>query len=184
MIEPKLCGKIDIMLGCMYSGKTTEVIRTCEKMSVVMDNVVCINYAGDTRYGDDDNLYSHNLKKISCIKAETLSEIPLDIIKNADMILINEAQFFPDLIDNCLLWAETYGKNIIASGLDGDFKRKPFGQILDLIPYADSVTKFSALCPICKDGTKAIFTKRLSDETEQKVIGSSNYMAVCRKHYN
>jgi thymidine kinase len=83
-----------------------------------------------------------------------------------------------------LTWCEKYGKDIIVSGLDGDFKRQPFGKILDLIPYANSVTKLNAFCSRCADGTLAQFTWRLSGEKDQIVIGSTNYIAICRKHYN
>jgi thymidine kinase len=176
-------GTIQIVLGCMFSGKTTEVIKEYQKWSSIHKNALCINYSMDTRYGNDNNLYTHNLTKISCQKVLNLSQVDEDLIKNADIILINEGQFFTDLIEYCLLWCETFGKNIIVSGLDGDFKRKPFGQILDLIPYADSVTKLNAFCNLCNDGTIAHFTLRLSHESDQVVIGNNNYMAVCRKHY-
>lgn len=174
---------IEIIMGCMYSGKTSEVIRLCNQWNSIYDNIVCINYHDDTRYGNDDNLYSHDLTKFSCVRSYHLSDIDIELIKSADVVLINEAQFFDDLITNCVLWAEQFGKRVVVSGLDGDFKRQKFGQILDLIPFADKVRKLTGLCSLCKDGTKALFTCRISKETDQIVIGSSNYVAVCRKHY-
>ena len=179
-------GSIKIVLGCMYSGKTTEVIKECKKWTSISKNALCINYIGDTRYStdsNDTNLYSHDLHIVKCVMISKLSDVSIDLIKASDIILINEGQFFGDLIENCLLWCETYSKNIIVSGLDGDFKRKPFGKILDLIPYADSVVKMNAFCSLCADGTLANFTLRLSNEEEQILIGSKNYIAVCRKHY-
>lgn len=175
-------GSIEIIVGCMYSGKTTAVINLCKQWGTIM-KILCINYADDTRYGDDNNLYSHDLNKIACVKTLKLSDIDIDTIKSSDIILINEGQFFSDLYDCCIIWSESYNKKLIISGLDGDFKREPFGQILKLIPVCDSITKLTALCPICKDGTKALFTHRLSTEKDQIVIGSSNYVALCRKHY-
>jgi len=112
-----------------------------------------------------------------------LEEVDTETIKNGDIILVNEGQFFSDLIEYCLLWCEKYGKDIIVSGLDGDFKRKPFGKILDLIPYSNSVIKLNAFCSLCANGTCAQFTWRLSNEKDQIVIGSTNYIAVCRTHY-
>lgn len=176
-------GSIKIIFGCMYSGKTTDVIRESKKWSSISKKAICINYAKDTRYGDDDQLYSHDLNNVECVRATNLSDIDDDVILSGDMILINEGQFFTDLIECCVKWCETYGKNIIVSGLDGDYKRRPFGQMLDLIPYADSVEKISAFCKKCSDGTPAYFTWRLSNENEQIVIGSTNYIPVCRKHY-
>jgi len=179
-------GSIEIVLGCMYSGKTTEIIKECKKWNSISKNALCINFSGDTRYSineQDTNLYSHDLSNVKCLLVSKLSDVPIEIIELADVILINEGQFFCDLIDNCRLWCEKYKKNILVSGLDGDFQRQPFGQILDLIPYANHVRKMNAFCSLCKDGTLAQFTLRLSDEKEQIVIGSKNYIAVCRKHY-
>lgn len=183
-MDKKNKGSIEIILGCMYSGKTTEVIRLCKHWGSVYQNVICINYIDDIRYGDDENLYSHDLTKVNCIRVKNLSDIQFDIINTADIILINEAQFFVDLLDTCVLWADKYLKKIIVSGLDGDFKRQPFGDLLKLIPYADNVTKLNALCSFCKDGTQAIFTFRTSDEQDQILIGAnSKYIALCRQHY-
>jgi thymidine kinase len=103
--------------------------------------------------------------------------------KNIEVILINEGQFFDDLYE----FVERYiqeNKQIYVCGLDGDFEKKKFGQILDIIPLSDKVTKLTSLCGICKNGTKAIFSKRLTHETKQTVIGIDNYIPVCRKCYN
>lgn len=176
-------GSIKIILGCMFSGKTTEIIRECNRWNSIKNDVLCINYDEDTRYGNDDKVYSHDLKHYVCKKANKLKDVSIEQIEYADLILINEGQFFDDLIETCVEWCEKYKKNIIVSGLDGDFQRKPFGKILDLIPYADSVIKLPALCHMCMNGNEAYFTWRISNETEQKVIGSDNYVALCRKHY-
>lgn len=184
MQELQKYGTIKIVLGCMYSGKTLEVIKECKRWESISRKAICINFEGDTRYGHDEKLYSHDLSTISCIKVATLEQVDIESIKNGDIILINEGQFFPDLVKYCVLWCETYGKDIIVSGLDGDFKRNTFGKILDLIPYANSVTKLNAFCKVCADGTFAHFSRRLTNEKDQMVIGSDNYIAVCRKHYN
>ena len=75
-------------------------------------------------------------------------------------------------------------KKIYVCGLDGDFERKKFGQILDLIPLCDKVTKLTSICSICKNGTPGIFSKRITYETEQTVVGSDNYIPVCRNCYD
>jgi thymidine kinase len=75
-----------------------------------------------------------------------------------------------------------YSKHIIICALDGDFMRKPFGKISELIPMADEITKLKAFCTECNDGTSAIFTWRLSKDTEQISI-NNDYIPVCRKHY-
>jgi thymidine kinase len=74
-------------------------------------------------------------------------------------------------------------KRVYISGLDGDFERKKIGQILDLIPLCDKVTKLTSICNKCKNGTPGIFSKRLTGEKEQTVIGADNYIPVCRECY-
>ena len=105
------------------------------------------------------------------------------LFKEADVIGIDEAQFFNDLY-NFVVLAENYNKIIIVSGLDGDYQRKPIGQILLLIPLCDTVTKLHAYDMIDKDGTPGIFTKRIINSKAQVVIGAENeYMAVSRKNF-
>jgi thymidine kinase len=104
------------------------------------------------------------------------------MIYNYDIILINEGQFFPDLYESVCELVETHKKNVYVCGLDGDFKRNKFGKMLDLIPLCDNVTKLSATCVSCNKS--AIFSKRLSTEEQQVIIGSSNYAPMCRGCYN
>lgn len=182
----KNVGSITVILGCMYSGKTTEVIRRINIWKSIGKNVVSINHTFDDRYSKENDICSHDVIKSSCIKVKKLEEVSLDLINEADVIVVDEAQFFPDLVSNCVKWCEEYGKDIIVSGLDGDFCRQPFldCQLLKLIPYAETVTKCKAFCQLCKDGTLAPFTWRITDSKDQIKIGyTSDYIAVCRKHY-
>ena len=78
---------------------------------------------------------------------------------------------------------ENHNKIVYICGLDGDFKREKFGEILDLIPYCDKVTKLNSFCSKCRNGKKGLFSCRVSKETEQVVIGSDNYKPLCRKCY-
>jgi thymidine kinase len=135
---------------------------------------------------------------IPCIQTAHLSDVwnytsleePYDIqcenhiqLRESQVILINEAQFFDDLYP-CVLDMLKENKRVYLCGLDGDFERKKFGTILDLIPFCDNVTKLKALCGLCKDGTPGIFSMRLTGEKEQMLIGSDNYMPVCRNCYD
>jgi thymidine kinase len=175
--------EISLYIGCMFSGKTSELIKICRKCMVINKKVLCINYLGDNRYSDSDFIMSHNKDKIECVKVNKLGDLSDDFILEYDYIMIDEGQFFIDLKENVLKWCEKLKKNIIVIGLDGDYKRNKFGQILDLIPYSDNIIKLKALCKICNDGTEGLFTHRLSTENEQVIIGSSNYIPLCRKHY-
>ena len=102
---------------------------------------------------------------------------------DADVILINEGQFFGDLVPMVMEMVESHNKKVHICGLDGDFRRQRFGSLLDLIPYADKVEKLSAFCGMCRDGTPAIFSHRVSTEVNQIVIGSDNYIPLCRSCY-
>jgi len=100
------------------------------------------------------------------------------LLNKIDTFIINEGQFFGDLYDVVKLLVNTHGKSVYVGGLDGDYKMERFGQILDLIPLCDSVEKLKAICTTCKK--PAAFTKRLTKETQQKVIGNNIYLPVCR----
>jgi thymidine kinase len=104
-------------------------------------------------------------------------------LRNSDVILINEGQFFPDLYEVVLDMLNNH-KKVYICGLDGDFERKKFGAILDLIPLCDKVNKLTSLCSLCRDGTRGIFSMRLTNETEQTLVGSDNYIPVCRSCYS
>ena len=191
---------LEIILGSMYSGKTSRLVEIYKQCKFCNISVVVINHAIDTRY-DDELLSTHDKVKIPCIKTEKLFDIyPYDLnleegvqniprvtdkfkIVASEVILINEGQFFPDLEEFVKILL-TNDKKVYVCGLDGDFERKKFGQILNLIPLCDKVTKLTSLCSICKNGAPGIFSKRITLETEQTVVGSDNYIPVCRKCYN
>ena len=104
-------------------------------------------------------------------------------LERYDVILINEGQFFQDLYKFVDYIVNSLQKKVYVCGLDGDFKRKKIGSILDIIPLCDDVIKLKAICNNCKtkDG---IFTYRLTKEEEQIVVGVKNYSVLCRKCYN
>lgn len=181
-------GKIKIILGCMFSGKTSALIAEYSKWFAIKGKAICINYGEDKRYALNDmdtNVYSHDKNSIDSVSAFNLADVDEKFIKSADVILINEAQFFPDLVKYCDKWCDEFNKYIVVSGLDGDFNRNVFGHIGELIPHAEEVIKLGAFCPICSDGTPAYFTWRKGASKEQVLIGGQDmYMPVCRKHYN
>lgn len=178
-----MSGQITIYMGCMYSGKTSALISACHRHLSIDCKILVINYDGDNRYSDFSEIISHNQNKISCIKVNRLEDVPDNLILETESIMIDEGQFFVDLKKFVTKWCDIYNKKIYISALDGDYKREPFGQILELIPHSDKIYKFKALCVKCKNGTEACFTHRLTNETEQVVIGASNYIPLCRQHY-
>ena len=176
-------GFLELIIGPMFSGKTSRIVEVYNQCKFCNIPVAVINHIIDNRY-DDELLSTHDKIKIPCIKTSKLSDVykTADILK-ADVILINEGQFFDDLYQVVIELLELK-KQVYICGLDGDFERKKFGQILDLIPLSDKVTKLTSLCSLCKNGTPGIFSMRLTEEKVQTLVGSENYIPVCRKCYH
>jgi thymidine kinase len=190
---------LELFIGPMFSGKTSKLVEIYKQCLFCSIPVAVINHSIDTRY-HDNLLSTHDKVMIPCIQTNKLKDIwPYalsindsdsilqridDSVKliNADVIIINEGQFFEDLLP-AIEHMLQHNKKIYVGGLDGDFERKKFGQILDLIPLCDKVNKMTSLCGICKNGTPGIFSKRISLEKEQTVVGSDNYIPVCRACY-
>ena len=113
-----------------------------------------------------------------------MSQIGTKHYNDTNTIFIDEAQFFSDLYEFVKLSVETYQKNVIVIGLDGDSDRNNFGQIHLILPICDDIVKLKALCSVCKDGTPGIFSKKITNSSGQVDIGSINkYIATCRKCY-
>lgn len=189
-------GYLGIYIGPMFSGKTSKLVELYEQYNFCNIPVSVINHSMDTRY-HDSMLSTHNNVMIPCIQTSRLMDIwnydivdePFDKhaenhlqLRQASVILINEAQFFEDLVI-CVQSMLNENKAIYVFGLDGDFQCKKFGGINDLIPICDNVTKLTSLCNLCKDGTPGIFSLRLTHEKEQMVVGVDNYIPVCRSCY-
>lgn len=173
-------GFLEIILGPMFSGKTTHLVDLYNYYKITGIKVLTINYSADKRY-HDNMLSTHDKVMIPCIFVDKLSDI-LNELLIADTILINEGQFFPDLYEIVKRLVDMYKKRVHICGLDGDFKRNKFGNILDLIPICDSVIKLQSKCTNCSK--PAIFSHRITEEIEQVVIGSNNYVPLCRNCYN
>ena len=168
---------INLIIGPMFSGKTTELLRIAKRLSSINLKVLLLNYYEDTRYSTTE-MSTHDKESLPCVFVKDLEEINYD---NYDIICINEAQFFNNLVDFCKK-AVNKSKTLYVCGLDGDYKQERFGEILDLIPLCDTINKLHAFCAVCKNGTAANFTKRLTSENSQKLIGTEQYIPVCRRH--
>lgn len=182
-------GRLELIIGPMFSGKSTELIRKIRLAKIINKKVLVIKPLIDSRY-DPNKIVSHSFEAEKCETVNFLKQLD-DKIKEYDLIIIDEGQFFPDLKEYTLLWIDKYEKEIIIGGLDGDFKRNPIGQILDLIPHSNKCIKLSSLCKICNDGTEASFTHRMIHQSTKKqykeeqvqIGGAESYMPLCRKHY-
>ena len=171
-------GQLSIAVGCMFAGKTSWLLDKYEAQKIRGKNCYPINYSADTRY-HNEKLSTHDERMIDCFRCEYLYTLLTEqVIRDYDVFLINEAQFFGDLVCAVKILLDNH-KKVYICGLDGDFRQEKFGNILDLVPLCDKIIKLRARCVNCKE--PAIFTKRLSKQKEQKVIGSDNYIAVCRQ---
>jgi len=146
----------------MYSGKTTALIRDAPGGLVI-----------DYDTGVHGTLKNHNGVSIPCVTTKILSTVD---VSKSQKILVNEAQFFHGLVEFVQQMLRL-GKTVHVYGLDGDFKQCPFGEILSLIPLADTYTKLYAVCQTCSG--KASFSKRLSSNTLQ-YGPHDRYIPVCR----
>lgn len=168
--------RLELILGCMFSGKSTELIRRCQRHQALGNFILVVNSSRDTR-SDLDVVQTHDKCVMACIKTDDLFQLDIEPYK---VIAIDEAQFFTGL-QTFVQRALALKKHVIIAGLDGDFEQREFGEILNLVPHADEITKLYALCMMCKNGTLAPFTRRITDEKEQEVIGDERmYIAVCR----
>jgi len=169
-------------MGCMFSGKSTEIIQRYRKYKSQNKSVFLINHSSDIRYGNNV-VITHNKVSVPCLSCNTLTDLlTSNKFKNADIIMIEEAQFFKDLFTFVTTSVDKYDKTVVVAGLDGDYKRQAFGDLLKLISYADDVIKLTAKCNHCNN--KAIFTKRIVDNEQQCLVGGKEYyIPVCRKHF-
>ena len=183
-------GSLEIIMGPMFSGKTELLIEKFKEEWPYQSYIYCannnyklaINYFKDTRYGSNV-IASHSAQTISSTNLKTLSEFinDTDKINAYTHIFINEAQFFPDLKECVIKLVEVYHKHVIICGLDSDFKREKFGDIWDLIPHANNIIKLKGKCNNCDN--YSLFTHRVSNEEKQEIIGTNNYIPLCRQCY-
>ena len=175
-------GKLELIIGNMFSGKTSELIRRINKEKSINKRILVINYIDDNRYSTD-KIVSHDNIKFDCIKVKLLNEIKVDF-NDYDSFFIDEGQFFTDLYPFVVLLVDINHKHVVVSGLDGDNYRNTFGDIIKLIPICDTVDKLTAYCNKCNNGTPAPFTKKITNDSSLIDIGGSDkYIPVCRYHF-
>lgn len=174
-------GEIKLYVGCMYAGKSDNVIRELKKWKPHPANVRCIMLkpAEDIRYSDT-HVCTHDGVRYPAKSVATLAEIEDDLVQNYDVIGIDEGQFFPDLAEVVVRLADVHQKKVYVAALDTTWEREPWPQVVKLCPQATSVHKVHAICQRC-GSSHGIFTQRTSGGTQLVEIGASNsYISVCR----
>lgn len=173
---------LEIVIGPMFSGKTSYALSHIRRLKSIGKTVLVIKPDIDKRYSKDNVIVSHNNEKAASFVWDVT--YPLNITTDVEHIVIEEAQFFKGLLV-CVRKLLADKKSILLVGLDGDMNQNMFGELLHCIPYCSKITKLSALCSICKDGTLAHYTKSLNQEMSDEQIdigGSEKYISVCLKH--
>lgn len=187
-IEPPLAkddasgrtGWIEVVCGCMFSGKTEELIRRLNRALIAKQKVEIFKPTTDTRYHEED-IVSHNERAIRSTPVNFASDILL-LAGDCDVVGIDEAQFFDDAIVEVCNTLANSGKRVVVAGLDMDFEGKPFGPMPYLLAVAEFVTKVHAICT--DTGEMASFSFRLSDNNEQVMLGEqTQYEARSRKSF-
>ncbi len=177
-------GRIEVITGPMFSGKSEELIRRLKRARIAKQRVVCFKPDIDLRY-QRTAIASHSAQTHeACVVAnvERLREALFAQIDQIDVVGIDEAQFFDESLIGLSLELMHLGKRVLIAGLDTTFAGEPFRPIPDLMAIADEVEKLSAVCMRC--GAPAIHTQRLGGSQELVVVGAAGmYEARCRAHF-
>ncbi|MBO4825655.1 MAG: thymidine kinase [Prevotella sp.] len=173
-------GRIEVVCGSMFSGKTEELIRRMKRAKFAKQRVEIFKPAIDTRYSDND-VVSHDQNAINSTPVDHSSSILL-LASDIDVVGIDEAQFLDmGLVDVCNQLAYR-GVRVIIAGLDMDFKGVPFGPMPALCAIADDVTKVHAICVKC--GNLAYVSHRLVKNDKRVLLGETQeYEPLCRECY-
>lgn len=170
-------GWVEVICGCMFSGKTEELIRRLRRAKIAQMNVVVFKPGIDDRY-DASDVVSHSEQRIPSIPVKTARDIE-ENIGNAQVIGIDEAQFIDGDLPSLVRRLAGLGKRVVIAGLDTDYRGKPFDPMPELICEAEFVTKLLAVCHVC--GAPAHRTQRIGGGKERVVVGGEAlYQARCR----
>ena len=178
-------GKIELIVGPMFSGKSTELHRRIRRHKIAGRSILLVKYKDDVRYDDvagPNASVTHDHQSLPAMATKDFDNVN-NIAHNFDVIGIDEAQFFGDIVAFCERWANR-GKVVIAAALDGRYQRVVFNEILELVPLAESVDKLSAVCAMCaKDASFTLRTSIVEGNSVELIGGVERYKAACRKCY-
>jgi thymidine kinase len=187
-VEPTAGGSLEMIVGCMYSGKSEELIRRVRRAVIGRQRVQVFKAAIDDRYSRVD-VVSHTGQSVAAEPVRGADALWAAVDPQAHVVAVDEAQFFDvGLVDVCEELARE-GRRVLAAGLDLDFRGEPFGPIPELMARADALTKLTAVCAVC-GAPSATRTQRLvgglpAAYAEPLIaVGSAElYEARCRSHH-
>ncbi len=180
-IEPHITGAkrgwLEVICGSMFSGKTEELIRRLKRARIANQRIEIYKPAVDTRYREGE-IVSHDENSIASVQVDNAAAILL-LTQDADVIAIDEAQFFDDGLGEVCNRLASGGVRVIVAGLDMDYTGKPFGPLPGLLAMAEYITKLHAICVKC--GNIANYSWRKTAAEKQVVIGEKDiYEPRCR----
>jgi len=184
-LEPRYRGQrsgwIEVVTGCMFSGKTEELIRRIKRATIANQKVKIFKPKTDDRYSEEE-VVSHNENAISSIPIEHCRDIIIKV-EDAEVVGIDEAQFFTMDLIKVTEQLALNGVRVVIAGLDLDFRGKPFGPMPHLLAIAEYVTKVHAICPHC--GNLATHSYRLTEDQDTVLLGEKDaYEPRCRTCYS
>jgi thymidine kinase len=174
---PRNTGWIEVVCGCMFSGKTEELIRRARRAEIAKQKVAIFKPRIDNRYSAE-HIVSHSEQSLTSLVVDDASDI-IGLSKDAHVVGIDEGQFFKaNLVDVCETLANQ-GKRVIVAGLDQDYRGKPFEPMPQLLAVAEYITKTLAICVVC--GNPADRTQRKTRQADRVLVGAKDiYEARCR----
>ncbi|MER3523142.1 MAG: thymidine kinase [Ignavibacteria bacterium] len=176
--SPKGTGWIEVIVGCMFSGKTEELIRRLRRAEIAKQRVAIFKPKIDTRYSSD-HIVSHSDAKLRSMVVSDAREIE-QLAQDAQVIGIDEGQFFDLTLVDVTERLANHGKRVVIAGLDQDYRGKPFEPMPQLLAVAEYITKTLAICVVC--GNPADRTQRTTPSKERVLVGAKDsYEARCRR---
>uniref|UniRef100_A0A6C0DRP7 thymidine kinase n=1 Tax=viral metagenome TaxID=1070528 RepID=A0A6C0DRP7_9ZZZZ len=187
--------RLELIIGPMFAGKSSALQSIVRRRQAIGWSVLVVKHTADTRYVDPEaaNAVVVNHDKQSCAavaRSDLMGLLSSVEFAEARLIIVEEGQFFADIVEFALAAVEEAGKDLVVVGLDGDAHRRPFGRLLELIPLADEVQRLYAFCKLCGDGTPARFTSATTSAMATATLdgganvgGADSYQPVCRRHF-
>ncbi len=178
--SPKNTGWIEVIVGCMFSGKTEELIRRMRRAEIARQQIAIFKPVIDDRFSDN-HIVSHSEAKLQSTPVQTSADV-LRLAVDAQVVGIDEGQFFDMGIVEVAETLANQGKRVIIAGLDQDYRGKPFEPMPQLLAVAEYITKTLAICVVC--GNPADRTQRTTPSHERVLVGAKDaYEARCRRCY-
>jgi len=172
-------GRIEVVAGPMFSGKSEELIRLLKRAAIARQRVQVFKPKLDNRYSDDD-VVSHSQLRIPCEVVERADDVLAKLDPRTEVVGIDEGQFFDDELARVCTHLANLGKRVVVAGLDMDYRGVPFGPMPVLLAIAEEVHKIQAICSRCS--APASYTQRLTEDEQRVLVGATGvYEARCRR---